>query len=341
MNSRLLYLDYARLFGAYFVIYGHLFPSNSVDFLRTSLFQFCMPLFFFISGFLHKHNGTIQWKKYAKTILVPALFFSTLFFFFIGPIFYYGYQPQIDTADTYIKDVTLLDTYIKLFGHCGYILSRYSALIDGPCWFLLTLFYCRVLTDLMEKYKYAKYVVLVFVVYVLFFNKSMHHHYCIENSAMAIPFYYLAFSCKEKIAQLVEKKFNPLFYVLALALFFTNVVYNGHISMWAVSFGNGGLWRPLSVLAFYTNGMIGTWLVIKFSTLFKEETFFSKMSYSLISILGMQLFFIAIYNIIFPDRLNHLLTIIPAVIILFLCYFCNVFLEKYMPFVLGKTPKKA
>jgi len=332
MGYRLLYLDYARLLGALFVIYVHLFPADPNDFVRVSFCHFCMPLFFFISGVLHKYKETVQVKKYVRTILVPAFFFSLLFYFFIGPILYYGYQPNVDSVDLFLAKETLGETYVALWSHGWFIFSRYSSLIDVPCWFLVSLFYCRVLTDLMEKYKYFRFIVALPVLIVLFVGTGLH--FCLESAAMALPFYYGGYCFRHHFHKFVEMKCSPVWYVFGIVIFFSIIYFNGHISMWGVYFGN--LWRPLSVLLFYLNGMIGTCLVIKFSSLFIKESFYSKMSYSLITILGMQLFFIAIYNIVFPERLGHIEAIVPAIIILFLCHFCHKLFEKYVPFAVGK-----
>ncbi len=67
-------MDYARVFAALLVIYGHVLPYDSN--IRTFIYAFHMPFFFIVSGMLHKYRGCIDWKKYFRTLIVPAIFFQ-------------------------------------------------------------------------------------------------------------------------------------------------------------------------------------------------------------------------------------------------------------------------
>ncbi|MCQ2199390.1 MAG: acyltransferase family protein [Paludibacteraceae bacterium] len=82
-QDRYICLDYARIFVAFLVIYGHLYSPDPNNIVRVFIYQFHMPFFFLVSGMLHKYNGTIQIKKYFKTIIVPVFTYSTIFFFFL------------------------------------------------------------------------------------------------------------------------------------------------------------------------------------------------------------------------------------------------------------------
>ena len=90
-TKRIPLLDYARLIAAFLVIYGHLFPFNPNNYVRVFIYQFHMALFFVVSGMLHKYNGTIQIRKYFRTIITPVIFFALLFFLVTGGLYYCGY----------------------------------------------------------------------------------------------------------------------------------------------------------------------------------------------------------------------------------------------------------
>ena len=68
LTKRLPYLDYARLSVAYLVILGHLIPADD-RVLRPYIYAFHMPLFFIISGMLHKNKESIPWRKYLVSIV--------------------------------------------------------------------------------------------------------------------------------------------------------------------------------------------------------------------------------------------------------------------------------
>lgn len=91
VSKRIPMLDYARLLTAFLVIYGHLFPYEPNNYVRAFIYQFHMPLFFVISGMLHKYNGSVQLYKYVRTILVPVVSFAFLFFIVTGLLYSYGY----------------------------------------------------------------------------------------------------------------------------------------------------------------------------------------------------------------------------------------------------------
>ena len=57
MQNRISYLSTARIIGILLVVLGHSYPFNvpipqSLEFLRTVIYSFHMPLFVFLSGFL-------------------------------------------------------------------------------------------------------------------------------------------------------------------------------------------------------------------------------------------------------------------------------------------------
>lgn len=51
MNNRISYIDILKGFGIFFVVFGHV---THIGELRDYIWNFHMPLFFFVSGFLYK-----------------------------------------------------------------------------------------------------------------------------------------------------------------------------------------------------------------------------------------------------------------------------------------------
>lgn len=139
--KRYAYLDYARVIVAFFVIFGHLIPDSDMC-IRPYIYAFHMPFFFIVSGILHKNMGYIPMEKYLRTLILPFLLFNLLFFILrpllggvlMNPIF----QDSHDIVTVYLS---YLKKVISDF-LCG------SYVPDGPTWFLMPLFYCKVLTDL-------------------------------------------------------------------------------------------------------------------------------------------------------------------------------------------------
>ena len=63
MNERLSYLDYARVFVAFLVIYGHLLPVDDMQ-IRPYIYAFHMPFFFIVAGTVTTQH--IKIEKYLK-----------------------------------------------------------------------------------------------------------------------------------------------------------------------------------------------------------------------------------------------------------------------------------
>ena len=83
VKERYWCLDYARIITAYLVVFGHVLPLGNP--VRTFIYGFHMPLFFIISGMLHKNNLSFveSVKKGFRTLIVPMLFFCV-----VGLVYY-------------------------------------------------------------------------------------------------------------------------------------------------------------------------------------------------------------------------------------------------------------
>lgn len=116
--------------GIFLVVLGHL-KLNSPE-LTKVIFNFHMPLFFFVSGFLFRAEATkLFLKKKFKRILIPYLFFSTLSF-----ILYYipHYKDSLISVRIFFEG-TLLGI------SDDYYLSWNTVLWFLPCLFVLNLIY--------------------------------------------------------------------------------------------------------------------------------------------------------------------------------------------------------
>lgn len=80
MEDRISYLDILKGFGIFFVIFGHI---THINILREYIWNFHMPLFFFVSGLLYKPNSGFKefLKKRIKSIYFPYVFFFVLLFY--------------------------------------------------------------------------------------------------------------------------------------------------------------------------------------------------------------------------------------------------------------------
>lgn len=69
MRERLVWGDWARILGLYLVILGHFFPGI----VKSFIFSFHVPFFFFISGYFTTYKSNNFWKHLTQTLIVPYL----------------------------------------------------------------------------------------------------------------------------------------------------------------------------------------------------------------------------------------------------------------------------
>ena len=82
-KERILWVDYCKAVAIFLVIVGHVFTrTNTFSLLNVIIYSFHMPVFFFLSGYTFDNNVKffVFLKKKARTLLLPAIMFSILFF---------------------------------------------------------------------------------------------------------------------------------------------------------------------------------------------------------------------------------------------------------------------
>lgn len=132
-------LDIMKAITIILVIVGHCkIPSE----YRDLIFSFHMPLFFVIGGYFFKPDSSSSlMKKSAKRLLIPyavtGLF--TAFFVMLGG----NYHNAIES---------LLGVF---WGNNGSPVAVYKMPMSGPVWFLLALFWCRVIFNYL--YSFTNY----------------------------------------------------------------------------------------------------------------------------------------------------------------------------------------
>lgn len=324
-RKRLAYLDYARVFVVYFVIFGHLLPENN-HIPRDYIYSFHMPFFFLVSGMLHKLTGRVEWRKYLRTLGVPLLFFNVLFFFIINPIFYrYGVysEPKIISYGEMLA-LGLSKLWNALFFD-GNIPS-------GMTWFFVALLWCKLMMDLLQ---YSKLLWGVFftILYILVIG-SHTPVFFIRNGLMAFPFYYLGCTYKKQIGDFVHKRSALIWMIVLGAFWLLMTCFNGNPSMRYVKFGR--LPYSLCIPAFYAIAISGSMFFLILSAQFKQRNTVLFLAKSLITVVGIQAVFCDPYRE-WCEPLRYDWMIPLAIVIFFICAGFHWMIMRYAPFLLGKS----
>ena len=335
-SSRILYLDIAKIFATFLVVFAHLYSNTSVE--RLYIYSFHMPLFFIVSGMFHKYRGYIQIKKYVRTILIPAIFFIVLYdIIFIIP-FHLGHNIRNGWSDIERGENIFQSLWNVFLEGREKDITRING--NGICWFLFVLFWCKVLTDCIKKKMYIVLFLTISIVAFLSWYLQDSIFYLIQGF-IALPFYYMGFLYKENINRFVTKYRSPITFAIGMILLSLNVfltTINGRVSFLGHKFGT--LHIPLNVIVFYLNAFIGSIGVFYLASLVKVKGSFSqRIANSLISVVGLQYFFITLFSYYFGKDQPFFISVLVTIIIMALCYLGHTIIMYLCPQVLGKTSK--
>ncbi len=322
--KRCYYLDLAKVFTAFLVVFGHLYSPDSP--VRLYLYSFHMPLFFLISGIFHKYSGKINWDRYARTILWPILIFIILESI-VGALFY---------------GENIIEVLRKFFVNVS--LGSYK----GVLWFLFALFWCKVYQDFFCGFRNKVIPVIIWgcLLFVPLYLFGRRLPFSLSQGLMGFPFYAIGFLGKDYLLTRRESFRWGLPFVLLLILNVLIVRYlQGRVSMVGTSFGNlgetlfgdavngfpvifRGLVRLSNYFLFYLNGLIGSAMILSLSLLpFQKTRWITSLSMSLITVLGTQYLFINVIEKTLGFDNSLLISTGLSIGILFLCYLMHLILK--------------
>lgn len=206
-------------------------------------------------------------------------------------------------------------------------------MLNGPCWFLLSLFYCKLYADFSLRRKRLGLLLWLMLFFMLCVH--VHRYLFVANAMMAMPFYMLGYMCKNKLLS-VAKMRHPL--LLALTSFLVVLLVmsaNGTVSMFAVSFGNLG---KISIPLFYLQGCVGTLMVLSSCAVIRTSyPVVTRCANSLLSILGLQFIFIFLSDNFLKQEWSYAEALGISMVIMLLCIACHEVIIHYCPILIGKS----
>lgn len=188
-------------------------------------------------------------------------------------------------------------------------------------WFLIALFYCKLFTDIMCKYRKSIVLFVGFFITVLVTHKS---YFYIGQGMMALPFYLMGYTCQDAILKLSTKKYS---WGLILPLLCISVVlslFNGRVSMSGLNFGSLSI-SYLSPIVFYLNAICGSLAFLLLSK-YIDFPIVNKVAHSLISVLGLQMIFVIVFKQYLGETPNYLLAVVSSLLIMYACHIIHKYL---------------
>lgn len=223
MNTqRLDWIDIAKGMGIILVVLGHtLVPqvreTGFAGFLWICIYNFHMPLFFFLSGYLFE-KGLLRYTEKGKFILgklqyliLPYLIFSVFAYLFIAFSLKIPMLSKILESGGY-SAVALKDAILQII--------TYNDHIDKHLWFVFSLFLVFLVNILIPKFMKSKPMLIVLL--GLYISKAYVHYYGILDYITSdLLFFSLArtaFNTQQK------KSTNPI--IIAVIFIITNCLYS-------------------------------------------------------------------------------------------------------------------
>ncbi len=218
-KERLTYIDILKGLGITFVVFGHI---TRIHLLREYIWNFHMPLFFFISGLLFnpvKYSSfNFFFKSRIKSIYIPYVFF------FLITFFYWLFIERQFRGGEY----TILHQLI------GLIYGTYEGShlnFNGALWFLPCLFSVEIIFYFISKIKSKTVVISILIISFMIGTLLLHFQLNIlplglHTAFFGIIFYGTGYLLKNKIKH--QYFHNKIFqWIIILILFIIQLLCLG------------------------------------------------------------------------------------------------------------------
>lgn len=169
MNERINWIDWAKAFCMTVVVFCHM-PQQEDTFYLQYLASVILSTFFFISGYLKKKNLSLKesTKKYGYSLLIPYIIYNAVYYPYWLIKFYIEHN-----------GITLADAIKPITGTIlGQLNSSISCELNGVTWFLIALFLMHILTDVLNKNKHGKSIMLILsIITMILYGANKYYHY--------------------------------------------------------------------------------------------------------------------------------------------------------------------
>lgn len=210
------YLDIAKGIGIILVVWAHASGPGS-----AIIYQFHMPLFFLISGYLYSKKAGIKefTVRKIRSLYCPFVFWN-LTVMFLKTLNYQinGMPAAAYAGKTFIKTILLLDKDNQFL---------------GATWFLGALFYMSLLYKVWDtfckQWRYKQYFILAVFTIQAMFGFRITLPYFLSRTLILGMFYALGYSVREHEEQF-KKLDSSVTAVICMALFLL-IGFNSYVNM--------------------------------------------------------------------------------------------------------------
>ena len=322
--KRLFWLDNLKVFGIFLVILGHFTPNYRETFSSQWLYQFHMPLFFMISGYLSKAYDkplSLEVVKIFKRLIVP-----------------YFLLVLIGWVIEYTLNVTMaMETTSFTYGWWRTLIGIPTGRVNSM-WFVYVLFFLKLLDLILKKIIKSfslstKTIVIIFlfIITIIVSIPEIKIPRPINWILASYPFLLVGkvLRCYDYLLDKMSNISRLFLTVSLLTVPVLGIKSNGFVDLYSLTFGN-------SVYLYYIIGIFASIGMFCLFRLFVDSSnkFIKAISDGTIMIIAFHkivLYFLSDYNSIFIYRVGICLLVV------FLFYFPIILSIKFFPILIGKT----
>lgn len=326
-RTRFNWIDWAKTIGIFIVVLCHVpqYPT----FEHAFFCSFQMPLFFLLSGYLHKNSGTFgnALKKYWTTLIVPYLLFQIIF---------YPYWYVVQKYDGH--DVSTLYTAFMLP-----LLKCFAGIpINGVTWFLVALLIIKLYANFILSKPYRlkltiiSCVIVIIARYLMYMNNdNVKISFAIDSMLIFLPFFFLGYFTKSSATfhSILKRKWI-LYMSTIIALLISGALLIINCQSPICTF-----------LLFYLKGISGSLFIICLCMILNsiQSNIIYTISNGTILIFGIHWMFIGSFNFFLKQILEihgeiHYSTPVALLIaagIVWINYYLILLCKKHFPIILG------
>lgn len=326
-KTRLNWIDWAKSIGICIVVLCHVpqYPTFEHGFFCS----FQMPLFFIISGFLHKNSDNFvhALKKYWITLIIPYFLFQFIFY----PYWYIA--QRYDGNDISTIYTALIEPFLKCL---------IGIPINGVTWFLVAL----LIIKLYANYILSKpcrirltiiscTIVIVARYFMYMNNDDIKISFAIDSMLMFFPFFFIGYFMKKyAVLDHISKNKRNLSILLPISF----------VALVILLISNSPSYSCL-LFFFYLKGLSGSLFILGICIILNNirSSIIYTISNGTILIFGLHWMFIGSFNFFLKQILgidgdikySFPIAILITLGIVFINYFIILLCKKHFPVILG------
>lgn len=335
-RGRNVFLDHAKAIAIILMVLLH--TTSRYVVLTNVVEAFHMAIFFLIGGVFFKSADSFRSVlcKGFRQLIIPYLVFSiiALTICWISPYIHPELYPGLDTFPKIIKAAV-----IGIFLAPNYY-TGFAFLPLGPLWFLLALFWCRLLFyywTSSKKYIWLYRIAICIIIgLILYFRLDF---LSLTGMAVSFPFFALGYYIRKFILQLPLKSWRYRILLLCVSALVLLYFDDG------VAFAAGKVLG--NVLIAYSRGVAGCIVLLIICTISVRIHYISEklsiLGLSTLAVLGLHFHFIylakALYARFFGNigDIHILYALITSIVTVIIITHLNNFFAIKAPYIIGKT----